>query len=77
MVKQFAEKIDAEKVMVQKSAGFAPSRANADDLRLIKPMTDLAVECAPAGESGVGHDEETNDRLQHIRSRAHAGGKPF
>ena len=77
--KQFAEKIDAEKVMVQKSGYFSrSSRANADDLRLIKSMTDLAVECAFKGESGViGHDEEDNDRLKAIAFPRIAGGKPF
>ena len=77
--KQFAEKIDAEKVMVQKSGYFSrSSRANADDLRLIKSMTDLAVECAFKGESGViGHDEEDNDRLRAIPFPRIAGGKPF
>ena len=77
--KQFAEKIDAEKVMVQKSGYFSrSSRANADDLRLIKSMTDLAVECAFKGESGViGHDEEDNDRLKAIPFPRIAGGKPF
>ena len=77
--KQFAEKIDAEKVMVQKSGYFSrSSRANADDLRLIKSMTDLAVECAFKGESGViGHDEEDGDRLKAIAFPRIAGGKPF
>ena len=77
--KQFAEKIDAEKVMVQKSGYFSrSSRANADDLRLIKSMTDLAVECAFKGESGViGHDEEDGDRLKAIPFPRIAGGKPF
>ena len=77
--KQFAEKIDAEKVMVQKSGYFSrSSRANADDLRIIKSMTDLAVECAFKGESGViGHDEEDGDRLKAIPFPRIAGGKPF
>ena len=77
--KQFASKIDAEKVMVQKSGYFSrSSRANADDLRLIKSMTDLAVECALKGESGViGHDEENGDRLTAIAFPRIAGGKPF
>ena len=45
--------------------------ANAEDLRLIKSMTDLAVECALRGESGViGHDEEDGDRLKPSSSRA-------
>lgn len=58
--KQFAERLGAEKVMVQKSGYFARSaKANADDLRLIKSMTDLAVQVALEGGTGViGHDEE-------------------
>ena len=76
---QFAAKLDAEKVMVQKSGYFARSAAaNAEDLRLIKSMTDLAVECALRGESGViGHDEEDGDRLRAIEFPRIAGGKPF
>ena len=41
-------------------------------------MTDLAVECAFKGESGViGHDEEDGDRLKAIPFPRIAGGKPF
>ncbi|WP_075889750.1 MULTISPECIES: pyrophosphate--fructose-6-phosphate 1-phosphotransferase [Actinomyces] len=77
--KQFAERIGAEKVMVQKSGYFSRAwHANADDLRLIKSMTDLAVECALKGESGViGHDEENGDRLSAIAFPRIAGGKAF
>ena len=64
--KQFAEMIGAEKVMVQKSGYFARSApANADDLRLIKSCTDLAVQVALEGGSGViGHDEDQRDILR-------------
>ena len=77
--KQFAERIGAEKVMVQKSGYFSRSaRANADDLRLIQSMTDLAVECALKGEAGViGHDDEDGGRLKAIAFPRIAGGKPF
>jgi len=77
--KQFAEKLGAEKVMVQKSGYYSrAAAANAEDLRLIKSMTDLAVECAFQGESGViGHDEEDGDRLKAIAFPRIAGGKPF
>jgi pyrophosphate--fructose-6-phosphate 1-phosphotransferase len=77
--KQFAERLGAEKVMVQKSGYFSRSAAaNAEDLRLIKSMTDLAVECALLGEAGViGHDEEDGDRLKAIAFPRIAGGKPF
>ncbi|BDZ43336.1 pyrophosphate--fructose 6-phosphate 1-phosphotransferase [Paraoerskovia sediminicola] len=66
--KQFAEKLGAEKVMVQKSGYYSrAAAANAEDLRLIKSMTDLAVECAFRSESGViGHDEENGDRLRAV-----------
>ncbi|RPF28668.1 pyrophosphate--fructose-6-phosphate 1-phosphotransferase [Georgenia muralis] len=76
---QFAERIGAEKVMVQKSGYFSRSaRANAEDLRLIQSMTDLAVECALRGESGViGHDEEDGDRLKAVPFPRIAGGKAF
>jgi len=77
--KQFAEKLGAEKVMVQKSGYYSrAAAANAEDLRLIKSMTDLAVECALRGESGViGHDEEHGDVLRAIEFPRIAGGKPF
>ncbi|MBO3086966.1 pyrophosphate--fructose-6-phosphate 1-phosphotransferase [Cellulomonas dongxiuzhuiae] len=77
--KQFAERLGAEKVMVQKSGYYSrAAAANAEDLRLIKSMTDLAVECALRGESGViGHDEEQGDRLRAIEFPRIAGGKAF
>jgi len=77
--KQFAAKLGAEKVMVQKSGYYSrAAAANAEDLRLIKSMTDLAVECALRGEAGViGHDEEDGDRLKAIAFPRIAGGKAF
>jgi len=77
--KQFAEKLGAQKVMVQKSGYYSrAAAANAEDLRLIKSMTDLAVECALRGEPGViGHDEEAGDRLRAIEFPRIAGHKPF
>ncbi len=77
--KQFASKLGAEKVMVQKSGYYSrAAAANAEDLRLIKSMTDLAVECALRGESGViGHDEERGDVLRAIEFPRIAGGKAF
>ena len=77
--KQFAELLGAEKTMVQKSGYYSrAAAANAEDLRLIKSMTDLAVECAFRGESGViGHDEEDGDRLKAIAFPRIAGGKAF
>jgi pyrophosphate--fructose-6-phosphate 1-phosphotransferase len=76
---QFADRLGARKVMVQKSGYYARSApANTEDLRLIKAMTDLAVDCALRGESGViGHDEENGNRLRAIEFDRIAGGKPF
>lgn len=77
--KQFAEMLDAEKVLVQKSGYYARSApANPDDIRLIKSCTDFAVDCAVAGKSGViGHDESHNSQLRAIEFPRIAGGKPF
>ncbi|MDQ6657729.1 MAG: pyrophosphate--fructose-6-phosphate 1-phosphotransferase [Actinomycetota bacterium] len=77
--KQFAERLDAEKVMVQKSGYYSrAAAANSEDLRLIKSMTDLAVDCALRGASGViGHDEERRNVLRPIEFDRIAGGKPF
>jgi pyrophosphate--fructose-6-phosphate 1-phosphotransferase len=77
--KQFAGVLAAEKVMVQKSGYYSRSApANAEDLRLIKSMTDLAVDSALRAESGViGHDEENGNRLRAIEFERIAGGKPF
>ncbi|MDN5726380.1 MAG: pyrophosphate--fructose-6-phosphate 1-phosphotransferase [Propionibacteriales bacterium] len=76
---QFAERLGASKVMVQKSGYFSRSApANDQDLALIKQMTDLAVDCALRGESGViGQDEENGDRLSAIAFDRIAGGKSF
>ena len=77
--KQFAAKLGAEKVMVQKSGYFARSAAaNDEDLTLIRRMTDLAVDCALRGEAGViGHDIERGDVLRAIEFDRIAGGKKF
>lgn len=77
--KQFAQRLGAEKVMVQKSGYFSRSaRSNAYDLELIGQMADLAVESALAGVSGViGHDEEDGDKLKAIEFSRIAGHKAF
>ena len=76
---QFAAKLGAEKVMVQKSGYYSRSAAaNSYDLDLIKSMTDLAVDSALRGEPGViGHDEEDGDTLKAIAFDRIKGGKPF
>ena len=77
--KQFSKLLGAEKTMVQKSGYYSrAAAANVEDLRLIKSMTDFAVESAFRGESGViGHDEEDGDRLKAIAFPRIAGGKAF
>ena len=76
---QFAKMLGAEKVLVQKSGYYArAAAANADDLRLIKSCTDLAVECALRREGGViGHDEDRGGVLRAIEFPRIKGGKPF
>jgi pyrophosphate--fructose-6-phosphate 1-phosphotransferase len=76
---QFAAKLGAEKVMVQKSGYYSRSAAaNQYDLDLIKSMTDLAVDSALRGEPGViGQDEEDGDTLKAIAFDRIKGGKPF
>ena len=76
---KFATRLEAEKVMVQKSGYFARSAAANDaDLVLIKKCTDMAVECALRGESGlIGEDEENGDKLSAIAFDRIAGGKVF
>jgi pyrophosphate--fructose-6-phosphate 1-phosphotransferase len=76
---KFAERLDAQKVMVQKSGYFSRSAAANDrDLELIKSMTDFAVDSALRGEPGViGHDEERGDELRAIEFERIKGGKPF
>ncbi len=77
--KQFADMLDAEKVMTQKSGYFSRSAAaNAEDLRLIQSCTTFAVEASLRGETGVvGHDEDHGNQLRAIEFERIAGGKPF
>ena len=76
---QFAKMLNAEKVLVQKSGYFSRAApANAEDLRLIKSCTDLAVKCAFKREGGViGHDDDQNFVLRAIEFERIKGGKPF
>ena len=77
--KQFASRLGAEKVLVQKSGYFSRAApANAKDLRLIKSCTDLAVKCGLNGVEGViGQDEERGDQLRPIELSRIKGGKKF
>jgi pyrophosphate--fructose-6-phosphate 1-phosphotransferase len=77
--RQFAKLIGAERTLVQKSGYFCRSAAaNAEDLRLIQGMVDLAVDCGLAGKPGViGHDEERGGVLRAIEFERIKGGKRF
>ncbi|MFT5106621.1 MAG: pyrophosphate--fructose-6-phosphate 1-phosphotransferase [Verrucomicrobiales bacterium] len=81
--KWFAEKLkdklDADKVLVQKSGYFARSAApNAQDLELIKKSAAAAAQYALDGQSGVaGLDEDNNDEMSCIAFPRIKGGKPF
>jgi pyrophosphate--fructose-6-phosphate 1-phosphotransferase len=77
--RQFAQRLDAEKTMVGKSGYFARSAAaNSEDLALIRRCTDLAVDVALRGESGViGEDEERGGELRAIEFSRIKGGKRF
>jgi pyrophosphate--fructose-6-phosphate 1-phosphotransferase len=77
--KQFAGLVGAEKTMVQKSGYFARSAAaNTEDLALIKRCTDLAVDAAMRGESGVvGEDEDAENTLRVCEFPRIKGGKAF
>jgi pyrophosphate--fructose-6-phosphate 1-phosphotransferase len=76
---KFAELLDAQKVLVQKSGYFSRAAApNQRDLDLIKSMTDFAVDSALRGEPGViGNDEERGNELRAIEFDRIKGGKPF
>ena len=74
---EFARKIIADKVLVQKSGYFARSaKPNEKDLGLIFQTADLAVDCALNGQSGVvGLDEDNNNQLACIEFDRIKGGK--
>ncbi|HEY6743748.1 MAG TPA: pyrophosphate--fructose-6-phosphate 1-phosphotransferase [Lapillicoccus sp.] len=76
---QFAERVGAEKTMVQKSGYFSRSApANEADRTLIRQMVEVAVEAAQSGIAGVvGQDEEREDELRTIEFERIAGGKAF
>jgi pyrophosphate--fructose-6-phosphate 1-phosphotransferase len=76
---KFAERIGAEKKMVQKSGYFSRSAAPSQaDLDLIDRCTELAVAAALRGESGlVGLDEDAGGALSVIDFSRIGGGKAF
>ena len=77
--KRFAQEMGAEKVLVQKSGYFGRSAAsNEKDLDLILRTTDLAIQSAISGNSGViGLDEDDANELSCISFERIKGGKPF
>jgi diphosphate-dependent phosphofructokinase len=77
--KRLTKLIGAERTLVQKSGYFARSAAaNAEDLKLIREMAHVAVDCALRGEPGlVGHDEERGGSLRAIEFPRIKGGKSF
>lgn len=77
--KQFAERIGAEKVLVQKSGYYARSApANEDDIALIHSCAKMAVSSAMAGVEGViGQDEDHGQTMRAIEFSRIKGGKPF
>lgn len=76
---QFAKRLGAEKVMVQKSGYYSRAWHACDrDLALIKEMCDMAVDSALAGKPGViGQDEDNGNVMSTIDFPRIKGGKPF
>lgn len=76
---EFAKRIGAEKILVQKSGYFARSaRANDIDRKMIYDSAELAVESAMKGKSGViGYDEDNHNQLSCIQFSRIKGGKPY
>ena len=77
--KQFANALNAEKVLVQKSGYFARSaKPNERDLDLIKQSAFFGAEKAIIEESGVaGLDDDHGQELRLIEFERIKGGKPF
>jgi pyrophosphate--fructose-6-phosphate 1-phosphotransferase len=77
--KQFGKRLNANKILVQKSGYFGRSaKANEADLRLIFEIADYAVKIGIEGGNGViGWDEEDNNKLSCIDFNRIKGGKLF
>ena len=77
--KQFGKRLNANKILVQKSGYFGRSaKANEADLRLIFEIADYAVKIGIEGGNGViGWDEEDNNKLSCINFNRIKGGKLF
>mgnify|MGYP002623085935 CR=1 FL=1 len=76
---QLKKRLNAEKVLVQKSGYFGRSAApNARDLELIRASAFAGAEYALDGKSGVaGLDEDNADQMSCIAFPRIKGGKPF
>ena len=77
--KQLGKRLNANKVLVQKSGYFGrSSKASQADLDLIFEVADHAVQSALNGKNGVvGWDEDNNNTLSCIDFSRIKGGKPF
>ena len=77
--KQFADALDADKTLIQKSGYFArSSKPGERDLELIKKSAFMAAEFALNRKSGlVGLDENNNGELGLIDLQQIKGGKEF
>ena len=77
--KQLGKRLNANKVLVQKSGYFGrSSKANQADLDLIFELADYSVQSAINGINGVvGWDEDNNNSLSCIDFSRIKGGKPF
>ena len=77
--KQFADALDADKTLIQKSGYFArSSKPGGRDLELIKKSAFMAAEFALNRKSGlVGLDENNNGELGLIDLQQIKGGKEF
>ena len=77
--KQFGKRLNANKILVQKSGYFGTSaKANESDLRLIFEIADYAVTIGIEGGHGViGWDEENNNKLSCIDFNRIKGDKLF
>jgi len=77
--KNFKDKLNADKVLVQKSGYFSRSAApNKKDIKLIKKTVKLAVKSALNSNSGVvAMDEDNKNLMSCIDFNRIKGGKPF
>ena len=77
--KNFKNKLNSDKVLVQKSGYFSRSAApNIEDVNLIRESSKLAIQSAINNKSGViGLDEENENKMSCIEFDRIKGEKPF